>query len=129
MKFCEAIAQGQPAFDTVLAPQVPANRSVIARWRMDDAFCDWLDAFTERMFRRGMTKLLLRAFSLGLKGSVKHMEFFARYSGQIDQADMPAPMGGGATLPAGAAFVIAVPRPAGAVPESAILIGSSRATP
>lgn len=93
---------------------------------MNDAFCDWLDAFIERTFRKGMTKLLLRAFGLGLKGSVKHMEFFARYSGQIASEDLPAPMGG-ATLPPGAAYVIAIPRPPGAVPESAILVGSGRA--
>lgn len=79
---------------------------------------------TARVFRRGRTHVLARVYHLAMRGSIKHAELYLRYSGEVEARDLPTPLGG-ATV--NAAFLICVPRPAGAVPESAIHVGSGKA--
>ncbi|MCC6989941.1 MAG: hypothetical protein IT181_13130 [Acidobacteria bacterium] len=63
-----------------------------------------------------MSSILLRAHALAMRGSIKHMEFFARWSGTVPLADQPAvpgAIGGG-----GVTVVIAVPRPGDGAPPA-----------
>lgn len=114
MAYAEAAATGQPLHDTQLAPKCKVSRSQISRWRTEvDGFEDWLEEFCRRIFRRGMAPLLLRAWQLGLKGSIKHMEFFARWSGAVPLDEQPPPLPGGATVHNNFSVLLAVPRPEG----------------
>lgn len=118
--FADAIAQGQPTSDVALSAQLKVSRSQITRWRGDDAFIEWLARMTARVFHRGRTHVLARAYSLALRGSIKHMELFLRYSGETPAEELPTPLGGANVH---ATFMIAVPRPPGAVPEAMVRVG------
>lgn len=48
-----------------------------------------MTAAFEKFLAGGLKKLLVRALGLAFKGSVKHMEFFAKYSGQAPEANQP----------------------------------------
>lgn len=124
-QFASAIAEGKPTNDVALSKEVKISRSQITRWRADDAFLDWLERTTARVFHHGRTHVLARAYGLALRGSIKHMELFLRYSGQTPAEELPTPLGG-AHVDA-RTFMIAVPRPPGAVPENAILVGGGKA--
>lgn len=124
--FADAVAAGQPVTDIALSAQIKVSRSQVCRWRESDAFIEWLERATARTFQRGRTHVLARAYHLALRGSIKHMELFLRYSPDVkDPNALPAPLGGGTV---NAAFLICVPRPDGAVPADAIRhVGSGQA--
>ncbi|MGL5936896.1 MAG: hypothetical protein ACRCZI_14875 [Cetobacterium sp.] len=122
--FADAIAAGRPTTDVTLAAEIKAGRASIQRWRANDAFIEWLEQQTARVFRKGRTHVLARAYALALRGSIKHMELFLRYSGETPADALPTPMGGSNVQ---ANFLICVPRPAGAVPEHSVLVGSGSA--
>lgn len=110
-QLAEALAEGKPATDTALCKLAGVSRYHISRWRNDDAFEAWLDAFLHRMLGRSLAPILLRAKALALKGSVKHMEFFARWSGLVPVDAQPEPAGEGGVTNNNYGVVLLVPRP------------------
>ncbi|MDP2318240.1 MAG: hypothetical protein Q8O42_02720 [Acidobacteriota bacterium] len=73
--------------DRALAERVKVHATTISHWRDDPEFEVWVTAAFDKFLAGGLKKLLVRALGLALKGSVKHMLFFAKYSGQAPETD------------------------------------------
>jgi hypothetical protein len=104
-----------------LGKALKINNTTISKWRDDVAFAEWLNEFVGQAFHRRFNMILLRAFHLAMRGSIKHMEFFAKYSGEVDLARVRAAGGAGDEDEPGAQLPIIniiVPRPPGALPAA-----------
>lgn len=113
-----AICEGKPRHDELLAGQIGCDRSTIVKWRPVPGFLDWLTAQCTSNRRGGLERLLNRSLELGIRGSVKHMEFYAKYSGEatgLSPLGKPAPNGAGeherTPIAAGYTIVSLVARP------------------
>lgn len=82
-------ATGGDVTDRALAERIKVHATTISHWRDDLQFEAWVTAAFDKFLAGGLKKLLVRAHGLALKGSVKHMEFFAKYSGQAPEASQP----------------------------------------
>lgn len=78
-------ATGGDVTDRALAERVKVHATTISHWRDDQDFEAWITAAFDKFLAGRLKKLLVRAFGLAFKGSVKHMEFFAKYSGQAPE--------------------------------------------
>ena len=79
----EAIGQGRPITDAALAPKIGLAAKRISKWRNHlPGFADWITRELHRPATLGFTLVLCRAYSLAMTGSIKHMEFFAKYCGE-----------------------------------------------
>jgi hypothetical protein len=82
-------ATGGDVTDRALAEPIKVHATTISHWRENPQFEEWVNAAFDKFLAGGLKKLLVRAFGLAFKGSVKHMEFFAKYSGQAPEAAEP----------------------------------------
>lgn len=82
-------ASGGDVTDRALAERVKVHATTVSHWRDNPHFEAWVTEAFEKFLAGGLKKLLVRAFGLAFKGSVKHMEFFAKYSGQAPVAGEP----------------------------------------
>ena len=73
-----------------MARAIGVDRSIICRWRRVQGFQEWVTKQCTAQRRGGLEQLLNRALELGLKGSIEHMEFYAKYSGEVEPAVLRA---------------------------------------
>lgn len=111
-----AICDGSVLTDETLAGKIGCARESIVRWRGQQGFLDWLTGHCLGNRRGGMERLLNRALHLGIKGSVKHAEFYAKFSGEVAGLGPLVPKGNGehdrTETPAGGFTInVLVPRP------------------
>ena len=81
----QGYAHGGDVTDRALAERIKVHATTISHWREDPRFDAWVSSAFEKFIAGGLKKLLVRAMALAMKGSVKHMEFFAKYSGQAPE--------------------------------------------
>ena len=97
-----------------MARAIGVDRSIICRWRRVQGFQEWVTRQCTAQRRGGLEQILNRALELGLKGSIEHMEFYAKYSGEVEPGILRAAGGrSGDAAVALAGYVIntLVPRP------------------
>lgn len=105
----EGYAAGGDVTDRALAERIKVHPTTISHWRDDPRFDGWISAAFDKFIGGGLKRLLVRAMTIAAKGSVRHMEFFARYSGQA--AGESAPHGAGSGGDGGYTVVVLSPRP------------------
>lgn len=82
----QGYATGGDVTDRFLAEKIRVHATTISHWREDGRFETWVAGAFDKFIAGGLKKLLVRSLGLALKGSVKHMNFFAKYSGQAPDA-------------------------------------------
>lgn len=89
--------QGARATDQELSTRLGVTRQAIWKMRQEQGFAEWLEREIRRLaLKGGLSKLLCRCLELGLRGSIKHAEFFAKYSGEAPATNVAAMVSGGA---------------------------------
>ena len=83
MAFLPAVCEGKSRHDAELAKQIGVHRSVISPWRRQQGFQQWVTNECTAMRRRGLELILARTLELGIRGSIAHAEFYAKYSGEV----------------------------------------------
>ena len=101
----DSYASGADTTDRTLAERINVHHTTISHWRDSPEFEVWIREAFDKFLSGGLKRVLVRALNLALRGSVKHMEFFAKYSGQA-----PDPMAS-ADDTRNYSFNILVPRP------------------
>jgi len=102
----QGYANGGDVTDRSLAEVVEVHATTISHWRDDARFETWVASAFDRFLSGGLRRVLVRAMTLAARGSVKHMEFFAKYSGQAAEAAPAGPADVGAY-----SVVLLSPRP------------------
>ena len=114
----EGYATGTDITDRALAEKINVHNTTISHWRECAEFETWVNGAFDRFVAGGMKKLLVRAWSMAIRGSVKHMEFFAKYSGQAPQTARPGHDCPSTDDRQEYSFNILIPRPPDELPPS-----------
>ncbi len=98
-KFLAAVQEAIAA-DGRLSHEAIANRLKVTRQavtkRLNDAdFADWINDQIAAAVDDAWPKVLMRATTLALKGSIDHMNFLAKVGGRFKQLDTAPGAGGG----------------------------------
>lgn len=80
--FLEFASDGKLLSDQKAADALGCSRQTVQSMRHLPGFREWLNDETRKAIRPGMfNAILVRAGRLALQGSIKHMEFYAKYCG------------------------------------------------
>jgi hypothetical protein len=89
----EAIAADGRLSHEAIANRVKMTRQGVWKRFQDEAFCAWLNAQVATAVDDAWPKVLMRATTLALRGSIDHMNFLAKVGGKFQHIDTPTAPG------------------------------------